>query len=56
LTKNNIMEKKEQLKVLRVSELSHRVAKMNAAQKGEKLQLYIENLIKKDQEGKVDWE
>lgn len=50
------MKEKENLKVLRVSELVHRTAKMNAAKRGEKLQKYIEELIKKDEEGKVDWE
>ena len=50
------MKEKNALKVLRVSELSHRLAKMNAAKRGDKLQQYIEQLIEKDEEGKVNWD
>ena len=42
---------KEPLKVLRVSALSHQLAKINAAKKGLKLQEYIEQLIQKDEGG-----
>ncbi len=48
-------KEKETLKVLRVSALPHQSAKINAARKGLKLQIYIESLIAKDEAGKVDW-
>ncbi len=48
-------KEKETLKVLRVSTLPHQSAKINAARKGLKLQIYIESLIAKDEAGKVDW-
>lgn len=47
---------KEVLKVLRVSALPHQLAKINAAKKGLKLQAYVESLIAKDKEGKVNWD
>ena len=53
MAENN--NEKEVLKVLRVSTLPHQSAKVNAAKKGMKLQEYVEFLIKKDEEGKVDW-
>lgn len=46
---------KEILKVLRVKLLAHQSAKVNSAKKGIKLQQYIEQLIEKDEQGKVDW-
>ncbi len=46
----------EQLKVLRVQESLHKIAKANAAKKGIKLQEYIERLILADEEGKVSWD
>ncbi len=54
MSENN--KEKETLKVLRVSALPHQSAKINAAKKGLKLQVYIESLIAKDEEGKVDWD
>ena len=48
-------KQKESLKVLRVSTLPHQLAKVNAAKKGLKLQEYIEQLIAKDEKGKVNW-
>ena len=48
-------KEKSQLKVLRVNALPHQSAKINAAKKGMKLQEYVEFLIAKDEEGKVDW-
>ena len=47
---------KEQLKVLRVNNLAHQSAKINSAKRGIKLQQYIEQLIEKDQQGKVNWD
>jgi len=45
----------ENLKVLRVSEKPHQLAKVMSAQRGEKLQQYIENLIYADEQGLVNW-
>ncbi|MEM6964190.1 MAG: hypothetical protein AAF573_05445 [Bacteroidota bacterium] len=45
----------EILKVLRVGEKVHQSAKVMAAQRGEKLQTYIENLIKADGQGLINW-
>ena len=45
----------EALKVLRVKASIHQKAKIKAAERGEKLQSYIEELIRADLEGKVDW-
>ena len=45
----------ENLKVLRVGEKSHQSAKVMAAQRGEKLQTYIEKLISADTQGLVNW-
>ena len=44
------------LKVLRVAEATHQLAKINAAKRGIKLQEYIEALIQADEKGKVNWE
>jgi len=46
---------KETLKVLRVNEKTHHLAKVMAVQRGEKLQTYIENLIAADNQGLVNW-
>lgn len=55
--KIRVMEKNnETLKVLRVRQTSHQIAKINAAKKGIKIQEYIERLIKADEEGKINWE
>lgn len=44
------------LKVLRVNDEVHIVAKINAAKRGEKMQTYIESLIQADEKGLIDWE
>lgn len=46
----------EVLKVLRVGEKAHQTAKVMSAQRGEKLQTYVEHLIKADEQGLIDWE
>lgn len=46
----------ENLKVLRVRETKHILAKICAVKKGIKLQLYIEKLIEADEKGLIDWE
>jgi len=43
------------LKVLRVNDLSHQTAKINAVKRGVKLQTYMEQLIDADEKGLVDW-
>ena len=48
--------KKIVLKVLRVAETKHQLAKINAVKKGLKMQLYIEKLIEADEKGLIDWE
>ena len=48
--------KDESLKVLRVRQTLHQLAKINAAKKGIKIQEYIEGLIKADEEERVKWE
>lgn len=45
----------ENLKVLRVGAKTHQIAKVLSAQKGEKLQTYIEKLIIADEQGLVNW-
>ncbi len=47
---------KKNLKVLRVEEMLHQVAKINAIKKGVKLQTYIEQLIQADEKGLINWE
>lgn len=44
------------LKVLRVEETRHQLAKINAVKKGIKMQVYIEKLIEADERGLIDWE
>ena len=44
------------LKVLRVNVLIHQKAKIKAAERGVKLQTYIEQLIEADLDGAIDWE
>ncbi|MCR9290665.1 hypothetical protein OAF63_06420 [Saprospiraceae bacterium] len=46
----------ESLKVLRVNASVHQQAKVKAAERGVKLQTYIENLIAADLEKLIDWE
>lgn len=46
----------ENLKVLRVRESKHQIAKINAVKKGIKMQEYIEQLIAADERELVDWE
>ena len=46
----------EKLKVLRVTESKHQIAKVNAVKKGIKMQTYIEKLIAADEKGLIDWE
>ena len=46
----------ENLKVLRVKDASHMMAKIQAAKKGLKLQVYMERLIRAAEQGLVDWE
>ena len=43
------------LKVLRVQDGSHLIAKVNATKKTLKLQEYVENLIAADEQGLIDW-
>jgi predicted DNA binding CopG/RHH family protein len=45
----------EKLKVLRVIEKKHLVAKINAVKKGLKMQIYIEKLIEADELNLIDW-
>ena len=45
----------QSLKVLRVNDLAHQTAKVNAVKRGEKLQTYMEKLIAADEQGLVDW-
>ena len=44
------------LKVLRVVEEKHQLAKLNAVKRGLKLQIYVERLIEADGKGLIDWE
>ena len=46
----------DDLKVLRVMTICHQMAKVNAAKKGIKLQIYMERLIEADEQGLIDWE
>ncbi len=46
----------DDLKVLRVMTVCHQLAKVNAAKKGIKLQIYMERLIEADEQGLIDWE
>ena len=46
----------DDLKVLRVMNACHQMAKINAAKKGVKLQIYVERLIEADEQGLIDWE
>lgn len=46
----------ENLKVLRVQDASHVIAKVKAAKKKVKLQEYVEQLIAADEQGLVNWE
>lgn len=46
----------ENLKVLRVMVECHQIAKINAAKKAVKLQIYMEQLIEADEQGLIDWE
>ena len=50
------MKEEKTLKVLRVQEKFHQLAKINAAKRGEKIQKYIESLIQADEKGMIDWE
>ena len=52
---SNNNETPKSLKVLRVNDLSHQTAKINAVKRGEKLQTYLEKLIAADEQGLVDW-
>ena len=44
------------LKVLRVCQPKHQIAKINSVKKGLKMQIYIEKLIEADEKGLIDWE
>lgn len=59
MNKFDIMAKKlsdEPLKVLRVAASLHQKAKIKAAERGEKMQSYIEKLIEADIAGKINWD
>ena len=44
------------LKVLRVCSTKHQIAKINAAKREIKMQVYIEKLIEADEKELIDWE
>ncbi len=53
---SNMADNNKNIKVLRVEESLHQLAKINAAKRGVLLRAYVESLIAADEAGKIRWD